>query len=148
MSQGGVVFQGPFREWQMSVDVDQTVTFLLAEPLSITSLIVTNRHDETVWEIIASEFQPIETASGSFQRWPIEQAPSELLKLLEQVGQRAEQELSDHGPRKPPLSSVTYGVLPSGYREQHRPQPLTSGEYNVIAFGEQGTARASFIIAG
>lgn len=142
------MLRGMFREWQMSVEVGERVTFFLAEPLSITSFVVSDGHDEPVWEIIASEFQPIETEGGSFQSWPIDQAPLELLRLLEQVAQRAEQELADHGPRRPPLSSVVYGLLPNGYREQCPPQPLARGQYHVIAFGEQGTARASFIIAG
>ena len=70
----------------------------------------------------------------------------EPLSVMSLHGKRAEQELAEHGPRKPPLASVTYGEVPPGYREEFAPAPLTGGEYQVIAFGEQGTARASFII--
>ena len=140
------MLRGMFRKVQMSVEVGESVVFVFAEPLSITSLHVSKAEDELVWGIIASEFQPVEVEGGSVHSWPIDQAPPEILAMLEQVGARAECELADHGPRKPPLSSIVYGQTPAGYREDHACQKLARGEYHVIVFGEQGTASASFTV--
>lgn len=140
------MLRGMFREVQMSVEVGESVVFVFAEPLSITTLHVSKAEDELVWGLIASEFHPVEMEGGSFHTWPIDQAPPEILELLEQVGKRGERALAERGPRKPPLSSIVYGQTPAGYREEHACEELARGEYHVIVFGEQGTAQASFTV--
>lgn len=103
------MFKGPFRELQMTVELGDPVAFTLAEPLSITSLVVTKSDDEATWEIIASEFQPVKTEGGALHTWPIDRAPPEIINLLEEIAERAERDMAINGPRKPPCSKIIYG---------------------------------------
>jgi hypothetical protein len=135
-----------FRQVEVTVDVGETIVFRFATPLSITILDVSSPAGESVWKFIAEELQPVETVGGSFQSWPIDEAPPEMLAMFEMLQKRADQELAEHGPRKPPLTEVTYGVLPAGYREDSAALPLTAGEYSVSVFGEQGQGSARFTI--
>jgi hypothetical protein len=130
----------------MDVSIGDRITFRFPSSLSITSLVVTNSHEDIVWQFIAEEFQPVETVGGSFQSWPIDQAPPELLKMVADIQAKADRELAQRGPRKTPMSEVMYGELPDGYREESPPLPLVPGEYNVLVFGEQGSASARFRI--
>ena len=134
-----------FRAVDVTVDVGETIVFRFATPLSITMLVV-DAAGESLWDFVAEEFEPVETTGGSFQSWPIEEAPPELLAMLDQMQERADRELADRGPRKPPLTEVTYGVLPAGYRESQPARALTPGEYNVSVFGEQGQGSARFTV--
>ena len=140
-----------FREIEMTVEVGEQVTFRFAEPLSIEVFYVARIDDEVVlWDFLASEFQPAspETTVGSFQTWPIDEAPAELLAMLAQVQEQHERELAEHGPNKPPLPEVRYGELPDGYREKVSAGTLTPGQYSVSLFSEQGRAAAHFTIPG
>src|SRR5437899_1638511 len=129
-----------FRELPITVSIDARVVFCFPTPLSIDLLVVSNEAEETLWEFIAQEYQPVETADGSFHSWPIDEAPPEILAMLSEMQNRVDRELEVHGPRKPPISEVTYGELPAGYREQTAAAPLRPGEYRAAVFGQQGRA--------
>ncbi len=114
--------------------------------MSIETLLVSNAAQEILWEFIAAEFQEVASSGGSFQSWPIDQAPPEILAMLAKVHNRLEDELTEHGPRKPPLPEIIYGSLPTGYREKHAAVPLEPGEYNVLVFAEQGQGASRFAV--
>ena len=130
----------------MSADVGEKIVFRFGAPLSVISLLVANAAEEILWEFIAEEYQPVETVEGSFRTWPVDEAPPEMLAMLEDLQKRADAELAERGPRKLPLSEVLYGVLPAGYREKGTALPLACGDYNVLVFGEQGQGSARFTI--
>ena len=135
-----------FREVEVSVSVGHAIVFHFAPSLSIETLLISNAAEETLWEFVAAEFQEVPATGGSFQSWPVDQAPPELLAMLARVQDRLEHELKENGPRKPPLSEITYGNLPAGYREKQPPLSLKPGEYNVLVFAEQGQGSSRFIV--
>jgi hypothetical protein len=67
--------------------------------------------------------------------------------MFVQVQERLSRELEENGPRHSPVVSVTYGVLPAGYRERTPAQRLIPGEYNVVVFPEQGHGSCRFTVA-
>ena len=136
-----------FREIPISVSVGENVAFRFGRPLSVELLVVANAAEEILWEFIAEEFQPSIVTDGSFQSWPIDEAPPEVLAMLATVEERLDRELEERGPRKPPLTEIRYGVLPFGYREKSPPLPLKPGEYNVLVFAEQGQGASRFTVA-
>ena len=124
-----------------------TIVFRFTPPLSIITLFVGDATGETLWQFIADEFESVETSSvGTFRSWPIDEAPPEMLAILNGMQARADRELAERGPRKPPLSAVRYGVLPEGYRDQCVAAPLSAGGYNALVMGEQGQGSATFTI--
>jgi hypothetical protein len=135
-----------FRPVDVSVEVADTIVFRFAPPLSIITMVVANAADETLWQFIAEEFEAVETSEGSFQAWPIDEAPPEMFAILNEMQERADRELAERGPRKPPLAAVTYGAVPPNYREERVASRLSAGEYNVVVFGEQGQGSATFTI--
>ena len=135
-----------FRRVDVSVEVADTIVFRFTPPLSIMMMFVGNAAGETLWQFFAEEFEPVETTGGLLQSWPIDEAPVELLATLNDIQERADRELAERGPRKPPLAAVTYGVLPAGYRDECVAAPLSAGEYYVTVLGEQGQGATTFII--
>lgn len=136
-----------FRELPVQVELTDPPVFRFDTPLSVELLVVANAAEEVLWEFIADEFKPVPVTDGSFQSWPIDQAPPEMVAMLARLQERSDRELKDHGPRKSPISKIIYGALPSGYREKSPPRPLKPGEYNVLIFAEQGRASSRFTIA-
>jgi hypothetical protein len=131
--------------------VGESVVFSFPRPVSIEVLLVSNAAEDVLWEFIADEFQPSPfiggDSGGSFQSWPIDKAPPQLLAMLAQVESRLDRELEERGPRKPPIAEITYGQLPPGYLEKHPPSELKPGEYSVLVFSEQGQGGSRFTIA-
>ena len=136
-----------FREVNISVSTSGEIVFHFERPLSIEVLLVANAAEETLWDIIAGEYDEVPVTGGSFQSWPVDQAPPEIVAMLAQVQERHDRELEENGPRHSPVASVTYGTLPAGYRERTPAQRLVSGEYNVVVFAEQGHGACSFTVA-
>ena len=136
-----------FREVKVSVAVGEAITFQFDPPLSIETLLVANAAEEELWDIIAEEYEEVEVTGGSFQAWPVDQAPPEVVAMLAQVQERLERELKEQGPRRLPIGSVTYGRLPPGFRERRPARSLEPGEYNVLVFAEQGHGACRFIVA-
>jgi len=135
-----------FREVKVSVAVGEEIVFQFDPPLSIETLLVANAAEEELWNIFAGEYEEVPVTGGSFQTWPIDQAPPEILAMLAQVQQRLERDLEEHGPRRSPVDSLTYGRLPSGYSERSPARRLEPGEYNVLVFAEQGHGACRFIV--
>ena len=135
-----------FRDISIEVTVGTRIVFKFAEPVSVETLLVANASEDVLWDILAEEFQPIPVIDASFRIWPINEAPPELLALLNDVRERDDLELATNGPRKRPLSEIVYGELPSGYREKTPAKTLLPGEYNVMFFGEQGRGAAHFFV--
>ncbi|HEY6140243.1 MAG TPA: hypothetical protein VI670_21015 [Thermoanaerobaculia bacterium] len=135
-----------FRPVDVSVEVADTIVFRFSPPLSIMTMFVGNAAGETFWQFIAEEFQDVETSGGMFQSWPIDEAPPEILAILNGMQERADRELAERGPRKPALAAVTYGALPAGYRDECAAAPLAAGEYSVSVLGEQGQGSTTFVI--
>ena len=136
-----------FREVNISVATSGEIVFHFEWPLSIEMLLVTNAAEETLWDIIAGEYEEVPVTGGSLQSWPVDQAPPEIVAMLAQLQERHDRELDENGPRHPPVASVTYGVLPAGYRERTPAQRLIPGEYNVVVFAEQGQGACRFTVA-
>ncbi len=155
-----------FRETEITVIPGEPVQFLFPQPLSITSLLVANRSEEVLWEFIAEEFRPVKfvgedfdpakdesddsipVINASFQTWRLEDAPPEMLALLELLQKREDARLQTSGPNKPPLERVAYGEPPAGYRNKQPPRPLVPGECHVLVFAEQGHASKRFVVTG
>lgn len=135
-----------FREIAVEVVIGSKIVFRFAEPMSVETLDVANAFEDVLWDIIAAEFRSVPVLHASFRTWPINDAPPEMLALLKEVQERHDRELAAEGPRKPPLSAITYGELPAGYREDSPAKVLVSGEYNVLFFAEQGRGSSRFII--
>jgi hypothetical protein len=131
----------------MTVSVGPLIVFRFAAPLSITFLIVATEPEETFWQFIAEELQTERVVVSSFQSWPADEAPPELIATLARMPQDADLELEAHGPRQTPIAEVTYGELPAGYREESAALPLDPGDYHVFVFAEQGMASSAFTVA-
>jgi hypothetical protein len=136
-----------FRDVTVTVGHQPQLVFRFPVALSLISLLVCNAREEVFWDFIAEEFEPVATTGGSFQSWPIEEAPPELLAMLASMQEKADRELSESGPRKLPIAEVVYGSLPAGYRETTDARLLPRGEYNVLVTAEQGQGACRFSIA-
>jgi hypothetical protein len=136
-----------FREVNISVSTSGEIVFHFERPLSIEMLLVANAAEETLWDIIAGEYEEVPVTDGLFQSWPLDQAPPEIVAMFAQVQERLSHELEENGPRHSPVASVTYGALPPGYRERTPAQRLIPGEYNVLIFAEQGQGACRFTVA-
>jgi hypothetical protein len=139
-----------FRKVDILVSVGSQIVFRFPLALSIRMLLVANAAKEVLWEFITDEAQEVPVSGirsgSSFQYWRVDEAPPEILAMASRVQERLDRELEERGPRKPPLDQVTYGQLPSGYREKTLPKPLKPGEYNVLIFAEQGHGTSRFIV--
>jgi hypothetical protein len=127
------------------VEIGEHVVFRFPQRISIQSLWVANRSGK-VWGFISNLFGPVMNVQGSVSIWPADQAPAEVLSMLHEVREREHQRLLDQGPRYPLLTEVVYGIVPTGYREELRAQPLTPDEYNVGFFAEQGIGGTRFVV--
>jgi hypothetical protein len=139
---------------EISVLHAENVVFQFSHPVSISRLWVATKTN-TVCDFLSDRFASVTTVSSStegsmpgssMQFWPADQAPPEILSLLDKVKAAQHRELVHHGPRYPLLSCVTYGVVPSGYRPQTAAQPLIPGEYAIGFFAEQGIGRGRFVV--
>jgi hypothetical protein len=134
-----------FRKIEVRVTVDERVIFEFGEPLSVTSVTVARPdRQEIYWELINDAFKPVEFAEGSFQMWPIDQAPEWAMKMLEQVSAREAARIESQGPHFPARESLAYAEVPAGYREDLAARPLTPGKYVVTIFAEQGSVGVPF----
>ena len=95
-----------FHDVEVLVVLSDSITFQFPRPLSVETLIVSNKAEEILWEFIAEEFQPANVQVGTFRSWKRDEAPPEILALLAQVQDRLETELRERGPRKPPLAEI------------------------------------------
>ena len=136
-----------FRQVALDVIVNGSdVLFRFEQPVSLLLADVTKSTGEPVWNLVAEEFQAVEN-EGSFQTWPMDEAPPEILEMARLAEENAMKRLEEEGPLKPLITEIVYGVLPPGYRSEHGPEALVPGEYNVIVFTEQGHATATFSVA-
>ena len=142
-----------FRRFNVEVLVDGShITFRFAQPVSILSAIVTATAGPPAWQLTAEEFVPVEdegwqVANSSFQSWPIEEAPPELIEAARNAEENFLKRIREDGPRKSAVTELVYGVLPTGYRSDVGPTPLASGEYDLHVVAEQGEATATFRVA-
>ena len=135
-----------FRKIDITVTVDDDVTFRFAEPLSITSVTVACPATEEIeWELINDAFKPVDVSSeSSFQVWPIDQAPEWALQAVEQISQREAKRIKEKGPYFPTRKTLKYGEVPPGYREDLPAKKLPPGKYTLTVFAEQGSASTFF----
>jgi len=134
---------------QISVAVEETVKFRFATDLSPTSFIVADvSREEIVWEVVHGRFGGEGSVSGTFQSWPADEAPPQIVALLDQLSDRERRRLEAEGPRFPLLREIVYGELPSGYRSDTGPAPLRPGSYRFTLFAEQGIASVPFEVLG
>jgi hypothetical protein len=135
-----------FKRIDVAVTVGTDVLFRFAEPLSITSVTVACPATEEIeWDLINDAFKPVEVSgTSSFQIWPIDQAPKWVLEALEEISEREAKRIETLGPELPTRSTLKYGEVPPGYREDLPAKRLAPGKYTVTIFAEQGTAAASF----
>lgn len=137
-----------FRRIGVHVTIEDTIRFTFDEPLSITTVTVTSPATEEVqWELIHDTFKPVEVGESSFQAWPIDQAPAWALRAVEEIATREATRIKEEGPYFPARKELTYGEVPSGYREDLPAKALAPGTYNLIIFAEQGNALASFEVS-
>jgi len=135
----------------IEVDVEgNAVTFTFASPISILTAVVSQTSgDHVVWQIIAEEFQPISEQGwevSSSRVWPAEEAPPQIVELLQATARRTQKELDVRGPRKPLTRMLRCGQAPPGYRSEVPFAGFQPGSYNAIIFAEQGHATATFEI--
>src|SRR5687767_8332336 len=101
---------------EISVLLAENVVFQFPHPVSISRLWVATE-TKTVWDFLSDRFAPVTMVSASMegssmpgsstQFWPVDQAPPEILSLLDKVKAAQHRELVQQGPRYPLLSSVT-----------------------------------------
>ena len=113
---------------------------------------VTASAGQPVWQLTAEEFVAVEdegweVRSSSFQSWPIEEAPRELIEAARNAEENFLARIRELGPRKAAITELVYGVVPVGYRSDIGPVPLASGEYDVHVLADQGEATTTFQVA-
>jgi hypothetical protein len=139
-----------FHRFNIEVSVEGSrVTFRFDQPVSILFAAVSASTGQSVWQLSAEEFVPVEDEgwelqTSSVKTWPIEDAPPEIIEAARNAEERFLAEIHERGPRKPSMTELLYGTVPSGYRSDIGPLPLGSGEYDVHVFAEQGEATNSF----
>jgi hypothetical protein len=135
-----------FKKIGITVTVETDIVFRFAEPLSITSVTVAcPATEDIVWDLINDAFKPVEVSGeSSFQIWPIDQAPQWALEAVEQISQREAKRIETQGPDFPTRSTLKYGEVPPGYREDLAAKKLAPGKYTVTIFAEQGSGGAFF----
>ena len=134
-----------FDHIETTVLLGDEVVFQFPHPVSISRLWVATEAGK-VWDFISDLFAPATILGSSMQFWPADEAPSDILSMLDKVKAAQQRELIERGPRYPLLSSVTYGVVPLGYHSTLAAQPLIPNEYAVGFFAEQGIGGARFVV--
>jgi hypothetical protein len=135
-----------FKRIDVAVGVGSEIVFQFAEPLSIMSVTVAcPATEEIIWDLIHDAFKPVEVSGeSSFQTWPIDRAPEWALDALKQVTEREATRIETHGSHFPTRSSLRYGEVPPGYREDPAARKLVPGKYTLTIFADQGSASAFF----
>jgi hypothetical protein len=111
------------------------VDFGFAEPVSIFLLVV-SRGAEVVWEVVANEGNTVE--GGEVSVTPLDQATPEMLNMVQQAEVLFLARVSAGPPLTRPVSTVRYGVIPPGYRENAPARQLAPGKYELTGMCAQG----------
>ena len=133
-----------FAEASMDVVLSESgATFRFSPPLCVMLLYVYDEGGALVWRLMADEVTTVPAGKGLFIAVPLAEAPPELIAQIPLA--RA---VADEAPATPLLSSIRYGVVPEGYRQEAPASPLSTGGYDVFVSAKWAKAASHFHVPG
>ncbi len=121
----------------------ESVEFRFPEAVSMFMLVV-SRDDEVLWEVVANEGQRETAVEGSVSITPLAEATPEMLEMLRRAEENFLALVRESPPLTTPISSVQYGKVPEGYREEAPARKLRAGHHDFTAMFAQGRASGEF----